>query len=100
MSLRIIFAIAAEKDLRLDQWDLKNSFIQQRLDVEHMYMECPDGYSKTMESGEPAAIHCLQSIYGLKQSSRLLQRLSEFLKTSGFKQLVYCYRKNSSQRRV
>jgi hypothetical protein len=89
MSLRIIFAIAAEKDLRLDQWDLKNSFIQQRLDVEHMYMECPDGYSKTMESGEPAAMHCLQSIYGLKQSSRLLhQRLSKFLKLSGFKQLV------------
>ena len=88
-SLRTIFAIAADRDLRLDQWDLKNSFIQQRLDVEHMYMECPDGYSKTMESGEPAAMHCLQSIYGLKQSSRLLhQRLSKFLKTSGFKQLV------------
>ena len=81
--------VAADRDLRLDQWDLKNSFIQQKLDVEHMYMECPDGYSKTMESGEPAAMHCLQSIYGLKQSSRLLhQRLSKFLKTSGFKQLV------------
>jgi hypothetical protein len=53
MSLRTIFAIAADSDLRLDQRDLKNSFIQQRLDVEHMYMECPVGYSKTMESGEP-----------------------------------------------
>ena len=52
-------------------------------------MECPDGYSKTMESGEPAAMHCRQSIYGLKQSSRLLhQRLSKFLRASGFKQLV------------
>ena len=60
--MRTIFAIAADRDLRLDQWALKNSFIQQRLDVEHMYMECPDGYSKTMESGEPAAIQCLQSI--------------------------------------
>jgi hypothetical protein len=53
MSLRTIFAIAADSDLRLDQWDLKNSFIQQRLDVEHMYMECPDGYSK--DDGERRA---------------------------------------------
>jgi hypothetical protein len=69
--------------------DLKNSFIQQKLDVEHMYMECPDGYTKQMENGEPAAMHCLQSIYGLKQSSRLLhQRLSKFLRASGFKQLI------------
>ena len=88
-SLRTIFAVAADRDLQLDQWDLKNSFIQQRLDVEHMYMECPDGYSKVMDGGEPAAMHCLQSINGLKQSSRLLhQRLSKFLKQSGFKRLV------------
>jgi hypothetical protein len=88
-SLRTIFAVAADKDLQLDQWDLKNSFIQQKLDVEHMYMECPDGYAKQMENGEPAAMHCLQSIYGLKQSSRLLhQRLSKFLRASGFKQLI------------
>ena len=88
-SLRTIFAVAADRDLQLDQWDLKNSFIQQKLDVEHMYMECPDGYTKQMENGEPAAMHCLQSIYGLKQSSRLLhQRLSKFLRASGFKQLI------------
>ena len=84
-SLRTIFAVAAERNLQLDQWDLKNSFIQQKLDVEHVYMECPDGYPKTMEGGEPAAMHCRQSIYGLKQSSRLLhQRLSKFLRASGF----------------
>ena len=88
-SLRTIFAVAAERNLQLDQWDLNNSFILQKLDVEHMYMECPDGYPKTMEGGEPAAMHCRQSIYGLKQSSRLLhQRLSKFLRASGFKQLV------------
>ena len=84
-SLRTIFAVAAERNLQLDQWDLNNSFILQKLDVEHMYMECPDGYPKTMEGGEPAAMHCRQSIYGLKQSSRLLhQRLSKFLRASGF----------------
>ena len=54
----------------------------------HVY-GVPGGYTKQMENGEPAAMHCLQSIYGLKQSSRLLhQRLSKFLKESGFKQLI------------
>ncbi len=88
-SLRTFFAEATDRDLRLDQWDLKNSFIEQKLDVKHMYMECPDGYPKTMESGEPTAIHCRQSIYGLEQSSRPLhQRLLIFLRVSGFKQFV------------
>jgi hypothetical protein len=68
-SLRTIFAIAADRDMQLDQFDLKNGFIQQAIDVDHLYMECPDGYPKDMPNGEPAALHCLRSIYGLKQSS-------------------------------
>jgi len=88
-SLRTIFAIATERDMQLDQFDLKNGFIQQRIDVDHLYMECPDGYSKEMSNGVPAALHCLQSINGLKQSSRLLhQRMSSYLVSIGFKQLV------------
>ncbi len=61
-SLRTIFAIATERDMQLDQFDLKNGFIQQRIDVDHLYMECPDGYSKEMSNGVPAALHCLQSM--------------------------------------
>jgi hypothetical protein len=88
-SLRTVLAIATDRDMQLDQWDLKNSFIQQKIDVDHLYMECPDGYSKVLPDGSPAALHCLQSIYGLKQSSRLLhQRLSTFLISKGFKQLI------------
>jgi hypothetical protein len=75
--------------MQLDQFDLKNGFIQQAIDVDHLYMECPDGYPKVMPNGEAAALHCLQSIYGLKQSSRLLhQRLSKYLVSIGFKQLI------------
>jgi hypothetical protein len=59
-------ALAAAEDLQIDQWDLKNGFIQQPIDVEHLYVECPDGYSKVMPDGSPAALHCLQSLYGLK----------------------------------
>ena len=52
-------------------------------------MECPDGYSKILDGGEPAAMSYLRSIYRLKQSSLLLhQRLSKFIKQSGFKHLV------------
>ena len=75
-SLRTIFAIAAAQDMQLDQFDLKNGFIQQAIDVDHLYMECPDGYSKKLPNGEPAALHCLQSIH---------QRLSSYLVSLGFK---------------
>ena len=88
-SLRAIMANAAARDFQLTQWDLKSSFIQQDLDVDHMYMECPEGYEKTTADGKPAALHCLKSIYGLKQSSRLLhERLAKYLEKLGFRQLV------------
>ena len=88
-SLRVILAKAAADDLQIDQWDLKNGFIQQDIDVEHMYMQCPEGYSDKLPDGSKAALHCLKSIYGLKQSSRLLHnRLSKYLIGKGYRQLV------------
>jgi len=88
-SLRTVLSLAARYDLRLDQWDLESSFIQQKIDVDHLYMECPDGYPKTMPDGSPAALHVRQSIYGLKQASKLLhEHLSGHLKAKGFRQLV------------
>jgi hypothetical protein len=88
-SLRSIMAMAVERDFQLDMWDLKSSFVQQKLDVDHMYMESPDGYDKFLPDGRRTALHCLQSLYGLKQSSRLLhERLSKFLIKLGFKQLI------------
>ena len=87
-SFRSTLALATAYDLRIDLWDLKNGFIQQKIDVEHLYMECPDGYSKELDDGTPAALHCLRSIYGLRQSSMLLhERLTKHLIRNGFKQL-------------
>ena len=75
--------------MQRDQLDLKNSFTEQKIDVEHMYMECPYGNPNLLPDGTPAALHCLQSIYGLRQSSRLLhERLSKFLISKGYKQLI------------
>lgn len=88
-SLRTILAMAVDRDFQLDQWDLKSSFVQQKLDVDHMYMETPEGYEQFLPNGKRAALHCQQSLYGLKQSSRLLhERLSKFLINLGFKQLI------------
>ena len=88
-SLRTIVSKAANDDFQLDCWDLASSFVQQPLDVDHMYMVTPDGYPKTTASGERTALHVRQSLYGLKQASRLLSdRLSSYLKSIGFKQLM------------
>ena len=88
-SFRTILALAAARDLSLHSWDLKNSFLQQKIDVDHLYMEVPEGMDAFLPDGSPAALHCLQSIYGLKQASRLLHdRLRRFLIAKGFRQLV------------
>ena len=52
-----------------------------------MYMSTPPGVKRGEKTvnGEKAALHCLGSIYGLKQSSMLLnKRLTSVLKTMGF----------------
>ena len=88
-SLRAVLAFAAANDFELTAHDMKNAFIQQDIDVEHLYMGCPDGFVKTLPDGRPAALHLKKSIYGLRQSSHLLaERLSKYLKKLGFKQLV------------
>ena len=89
-SFRMVMARAAAMDLQVDQWDLKNAFLQQRIDVEHLYMSPPAGYDKFLEDGKtPAALHCLGSIYGMVQSSRLLHvRLAKFLLKHGYRQLI------------
>jgi hypothetical protein len=93
-SLRTILARAAAYSLEIDQWDLKNSFIQQEIDVPHMYMECPDGYGNIIpNTNKRAALHFKKSLYGLKQSSRLLhKRIAGLLKkvriqTIGFRSM-------------
>jgi hypothetical protein len=88
-SLRAVFAFAAANDFELTAHDMKNAFIQQNIDIEHLYMACPDGFEKFLPNGQPAALHLKRSIYGLRQSSRLLaERLSKYLERLGFKQLV------------
>ena len=79
-SLRALLALAAANDYMITGFD-----------VDHLYMESPDGVPKwkTTQEGRPAALHCLGSIDGLKQSSYLLHsRLSAFLQKHGYVPLV------------
>ena len=87
-SFRTILALAAKFDWQLDVWDLKNGFIQQDIDVPHLYMRCPEGHPYTMPDGSKAVLRAVKAIYGLKQSSRLLnKRLSAYLQSLGFTKL-------------
>ena len=88
-TFRTILSKAVRDDFQIDCFDLASSFVQQKIDVDHLFMETPDGYPKTLSSGERSALHVRQSLYGLKQASRLLSdRLSSYLTKLGFKQLV------------
>ena len=63
---------AANDDFQLDGWDLASSFVQQPLGVEYIYMVTSDRYPKMTISVESTALQVQQSLYGLKQASRLL----------------------------
>jgi hypothetical protein len=87
-SFRLILALSTAHDWQLDVWDLKNGFIQQNIDVPHLYMRCPQGHPMFMPDGSKAALRCIKSLYGLKQSSRLLNlRLSAYLQSLNFRKL-------------
>nr|GEZ13297.1 hypothetical protein [Tanacetum cinerariifolium] len=66
-AIRIIIAIAAYYDYEIWQMDVKNAFLNGRLD-EDIYMEQPEGY---VDPKYPNGVCKLQrAIYGLKQASR------------------------------
>ena len=89
-SFRLVLALSAAHDLRLDVFDLKNGFIQQKIDVPHLYMDCPPGFKYYAPDGKKAVLHCKMALYGLKQSSRLLsQRMALFLQSLGYYQSMH-----------
>jgi hypothetical protein len=78
-SLRIIFSIAAQRDLEMMQLDVTTAFLNGDL-KEELYMEQPTGF----ETGKEVC-RLKRSLYGLKQSSRVWNRkFSDFLAKYGF----------------
>jgi hypothetical protein len=65
-SLRLLLAIAAAKQLKMKQFDIKTAFLYGDL-TETVYMEQPEGYK---QPGPDLVCLLKNSLYGLKQAAR------------------------------
>lgn len=65
-SIRLLFALAAQKNLTIDHLDVQTAFLYGDLE-EQIYLSQPEGFIK--ESNENKVYLLKKAIYGLKQSS-------------------------------
>jgi transposase InsO family protein len=77
-TIRLLFALAVEKDWEVRQIDVKTAYLHGELD-EEIYMEAPEGY----DVPEGHCLRLLKALYGLKQAGRqwyrkLKETLGEF----------------------
>lgn len=79
-SIRIILAIASNRNMHLKQFDIKTAFLNGDLN-EEVYMKQPIGFS----DGSDKVCKLNKSLYGLKQASRCWNRkFKHFIQTFGF----------------
>lgn len=71
-TFRVICALSINKNLRVTQYDISNAFLNAELDKE-IYMKLPPGY--TTEGDKNHCWRLLKGLYGLKQASRLWNKL-------------------------
>ncbi|CAI7879074.1 unnamed protein product [Closterium sp. NIES-54] len=80
VTLRIFLSIVAVLDLHLMQLDMKNAFLQSKLDYV-LYMYQPDYYN----DGTGRVCKLLKSLYGLKQSLLWYKALDDMLSGANWK---------------
>lgn len=81
MSYKALFAIAAAKDLEIEQMDAKIAFLYGAIE-EDIYMEQPTGYD---QSSSNLVCKLNKALYGLKQLPRVWYNIiTQFLKELGF----------------
>ena len=86
-SIRILLAVVAKKDWKLEQLDVKTAFPHGDLE-ETIYMQQPPGFVKPGEENKVCLMK--RSIYGLKQASRQWHRMfDEQILANGFKRSCY-----------
>lgn len=79
-SIRTILALAAQRRMKIKQFDVKTAFLNGDLE-EEIYMEQPSGFS----DGTNKVCKLQRSLYGLKQASRCWNRkFKEFIQLFGF----------------
>lgn len=81
-NLRLLFALAAQRKMKIITFDVKTAFLNGNLE-EEIYMKIPEGYNA------PGKICLLKkALYGLKQAPlQWNKRLTEFLTGENLKQL-------------
>lgn len=80
-TMRILFALSCELDLKIEHLDITTAFLNGELQ-ETIYMEQPPGF----ENGDKSKVCLLQKgIYGLKQASRIwYEKVNKLLCENGF----------------
>ena len=87
-SIRMLMQLAAQNEMKVHQMDVKTAYLNADIDCE-IYIEQPEGFSKTNEKGENLVCKLNESLYGLKQSGRNWNNmLDEFLTEQDFIQSV------------
>ncbi|KAH9698737.1 hypothetical protein KPL71_024118 [Citrus sinensis] len=82
-SIRVIIAIAALRNLKIHQMDVKTAFLNGDLD-EEIYMKQPEGFIAPGQ--EKKVCKLVKSLYGLKQASKQWrEKFDHTMITSGFK---------------
>lgn len=83
-TIRMLFAIVAEKQLYMHQADISNAYLNSKLN-EVVYMQQPQNFVSAKHPNKVLKLN--KAIYGLKQSGRVWnQTLDEVLQKIGFKQ--------------
>jgi transposase InsO family protein len=81
MSYKTLFALAAAKDLEIEQMDVKTAFLYGDID-EEIYVEQPPGF----DDGTGRVCRLNKGLYGLKQAPRIwYTTLATFLKSTVYK---------------
>ncbi|AAF19226.1 Highly similar to Ta1-3 polyprotein [Arabidopsis thaliana] len=82
VSIRILMSLVVDKDLELEQMDVKTTFLHGDLE-EELYMEQPEGF--VSDSSENKVCRLKKSLYGLKQSPRQWnKRFDRFMSSQQF----------------
>ncbi|RVX19815.1 Retrovirus-related Pol polyprotein from transposon TNT 1-94 [Vitis vinifera] len=82
-SIRMVFAIAALRNLEIHQMDVKTAFLNGDLD-EEIYMEQPEGFSAPGQ--EKKVCKLVKSLYGLKQAPKQWhEKFDNVMLSHGFK---------------
>jgi ribosome assembly protein YihI (activator of Der GTPase) len=96
ITIKALFALAAQYDLEIEQMDVVTAFLNGDIDTE-MYTEYPEGFADRLPPGSCCRLR--KSIYGLKQSPRLWQnKLRLALYKFGYRPLMadHCLYRNPS----